>query len=327
MKTATLSKDELKKVMHKRQNGICVISNKPLPACENTELYDLDRYPISGKDGGKYELGNVRALLPKTHSRDRHNNQSIEDENIVRLKVTMDDYHQIIKLRNKIDNQIRAGKRHDVLSNNILDYLVDESLRMNDKVKEIRKDINSEIGNITSPNYQKLRDCIMTNKGLAEISVAELIYRIDIEKAEYPSSLWEYAGLGGSSIDRYKKGQSGGGCQTLRNAVYNIGRNLLKSHNEFYTILYYNRKGKTEKSNTTVKERCSNGKTKEIMWKDATPSHRDLDALRIMNKHFLSDLWYIWRTIWGLNTEDLYVEAHLGHHDIISPFDRGWPRI
>jgi hypothetical protein len=64
---------------------------------------------------------------------------------------------------------------------------------------------------------------------------------------------------------------------------------------------------------------------KDVMWKDAKPSHRHGAALRAVAKHFLADYWFVGRTLLGLPTNDLYVKEHLGHQSaIIDPKTRGW---
>jgi hypothetical protein len=60
------------------------------------------------------------------------------------------------------------------------------------------------------------------------------------------------------------------------------------------------------------------------MWKDTKPCHRHGAAIRKMIKHFLADLWFVWRETENLPTTPLYVESVLGHTGIIKPEERGW---
>jgi hypothetical protein len=90
--------------------------------------------------------------------------------------------------------------------------------------------------------------------------------------------------------------------------------------------VYYACKTKLEQSEKMVRERRrGDGKIVEVMWKDAMPIHRHLAAIRKMMKHFLADLWFVWRTLEGLPTTDLYVREHLGHEGaLINPAAHGW---
>lgn len=313
-----MTKENLKKIKYEEQNGLCAISGKPLP--ENLSLTDLDRI-VAGKDGGEYVIENVRLVLPGIHNKEIHGNEPIQNPQIVKLKTLMDDYRQTIKFKNKIENQIRAGERHDNLSSDAKIYFCKIASGVNDRINSMRLVIKKCVNDIDLPIIKAMKSV----RGVAEISIAEVITCIDINKAEHPSALWKYAGLAGLSIDRYKKGQSGGGRQSLRDAMYNLASSFLRSSNMDYRQIYDNRKEKTTNSEKLIKERQVGGKIKEIMWKDAKKNHRHLDALRIMTKHWLADLWYVWRTLKKLSTSDLYVKEHLGHKSaVIDPKKMGW---
>ena len=100
------TKDDLKRIMREQQEGLCAITGLPLP--EDTKLFDLDRYPIPGSNGGKYEPGNVRALLPQAH-RDVHDN--MPDDQLTELRMTMREYRTWVAIRNKLANHFLAYKR------------------------------------------------------------------------------------------------------------------------------------------------------------------------------------------------------------------------
>ena len=73
-----------------------------------------------------------------------------------------------------------------------------------------------------------------------------------------------------------------------------------------------------------VKTRNTQGKLIDAMWCDTKPSHRHGAAIRKMLKHFLADVWKVWRTIEGLPTPHLYVQEKMGHTHIVQPEQRGW---
>jgi len=159
--------------------------------------------------------------------------------------------------------------------------------------------------------------------GIGPIGVAELITVVQIEKAKYPSSLWSYVGYDGPSEKRHEKGVKGGGNKSLRTAMYNLGMGLIKAQNEHYTPLYYTYKEGLETNQRTVMHGPI-GRKVETAWADVNPGRRHMAALRFMNKIFLADFWFVWRTLEGLPTPELYVKAYLGHNAAIAPRERGW---
>ena len=55
------NKNEVKRLLRERQNGRCAITGLALP--EDTSLFDAERI-VPKSQGGKYELENLRAVLP-----------------------------------------------------------------------------------------------------------------------------------------------------------------------------------------------------------------------------------------------------------------------
>jgi hypothetical protein len=317
-----LGKPEMKAIMREEQDGKCAISGKPLP--EDVKLFDLDRHPLQGNKGGKYELGNVRAVLPQAH-RDAHDN--VPSGELGALRNTMREYRTWVKQRNQIANSFLAVKRqmgdmsddteggYGILLEQAADYVKFFKKRAEKMVKAIE-------GNA-------IVDLILAQKGIGPIYAAEIITTLNPEIASTPSAFWAYVGYHGPSKDRYTKGEKGGGNKAFRSVMYNLGMNFIKNKNEYYEPLYRQRKAKTEVSEKLVyhKGKMANGKStsgKEIPWCETTPGRRHLDALRWMNKQFLADLWHVWRKVLGLETKMLYAANHLGHTDIVDPKDRGW---
>jgi hypothetical protein len=128
---------------------------------------------------------------------------------------------------------------------------------------------------------------------------AMLISLLDLDKAPYPSSFWAYAGLDvapdGKRRSRRKPHlipreylTKTGGIRTRLSLTYNpflkarlmggLGPSLLRTKNETYGAVYLERRGRLE----VVEE--------PEIWK-----HND--ALGVMLKAFLKDLWVNWRRV------------------------------
>ena len=314
-----MGKTLLKERKAKKQNGMGALSELPLP--EETKLFDTHR-KVLRMDGGGYDDENFIVDLPETHMKE-HEIWKDRPKELEELKKLVDDYRQMLKLVLKINNQLLAVDRGtDKLSQDTQDFLNTILVQVHTETKERVKRIERWI---RKRKDRPLIHALISPKGVGPITVAELLVDIDIAKAKHPSSLWAYVGYDKPSIDRYQKGQMGGGNKPLRCVLFNLGASFLKCAAP-YSEVYYQRKAKLEVSEKLVRERAKgNGQIKEIMWKDAMPIHRHLDALRVMNKHFLADLWFVWRTLAGLDTNDLYVKEHLGHASaIINPKERGW---
>ena len=311
-----LSKEDLKVRKRTEQDGLCAITAEPLP--EDVMLFDLDRI-IPGNQGGKYTLANTRAILPAAH-RDFHGNEMREETELLRLRQVMRDYRTVIKLRNGIANQERATQRRMVEPTKEITAMFGEMVfDAETHIAYYKKLCIRQLDRVAHP----MIPILLAHRGLGSIYAAEIITTLRIDVATYPSSFWKYVGWAGPSKDRYKKGEKGGGNKAFRSVLYNLGMNFLKNKNEFYAPIYYRRKLKMAENNSVVSHRV-NGVTKDVAWKDVNPGRRHNDALRIMGKHFLADLWYVWREVEGLPTEKLYVEEVLKHTHIVNPKDRGW---
>lgn len=313
------TKEELKVLVAEEQDFLCAITGNPLPMSNgkvNTALIDLDRV-LPGSEGGRYVYGNVRAVLPAAH-RDAHDNRGIEDPELRELRSLMDDYRTTMRLGNKMSNARLAQTRRMGEVSAELDVLFTamEEL-LGEHQSSFKKEAEKQLKRIELP----IAEAIHNIHGIGPIGVAELITTIQIEKAQYPSSLWSYVGYAGPSSERHKKGVKGGGNKSLRTAMYNVGMGLIKAKNEDYTESYYRYKERLENSQKTVKHGPSK---KETAWADVNPGRRHLAALRYMNKMFLADLWFVWRTLEGLPTPELYVNDKLGHEAMIAPEKRGW---
>ena len=325
----------MNKKAFKQEKEICELSGEVMP--EIPELKDTDRIKPKA-DGGIYDKKNTRVVLPIEHMK-RHGTLRERETDIDLLKSLIDDRQQIIKLVNKINNQILAYNRMTDNPSEFSISILNETL---EKPAEYRKALDREIVKLLKQmrKTDKLIDAAMNIKGVGEITVAYLTTYIELdgkypddytkdpkragtERCPHPSSIWAYCGYDKASHERYTKGIAGGGNKTLRTILFNTAESMIKSKSP-YTEVYYNHKHRLELSEKITKSRNTQGKLIECMWKDTKPGHRHGSAMRVMIKHFLADYWFVGRTLKGLSTRPLYVEEYLGHTGIIKPEERGW---
>ena len=155
-------------------------------------------------------------------------------------------------------------------------------------------------------------------KGIGPAMAGVIISEIDIARAEYPSSLWKYAGL-----DVAKDGQGrsrkaehleeseyiskDGEVKTKRGITFNpflktkligvLGTSFLRAGDNPYRTIYDNYKRRLQ--NMPAHQEKSKG-------------HIHNMAIRYMVKRFLVDLYQHWRKLEGLPVADEYSKAKLG---------------
>jgi len=104
--------------------------------------------------------------------------------------------------------------------------------------------------------------------------------------------------------------------KSLRAALLGVLADGFIKASSSYRFEYYDKyKNRLENSTNVVKER-KGGKIIDVMWKDATPQHRNMAAKRYMIKMFLKDLYVIWRGFEGLPVRPSYQEEYLGHKHV-----------
>ena len=158
---------------------------------------------------------------------------------------------------------------------------------------------------------------LKTVRGCGPAMSAVIISEIDISRAQYPSSLWKYAGLdvaGGAGRSRKKEhlreidyinkaGEPAKRVGITFNPLLKtkltgvLGGCLLKAGSQPYRDIY-----------DGYKHRLEN----HPVWKDRTKGHRHNAAIRYMVKRFLVDLYNAWRAIEGLPVAPEYSVAKLG---------------
>jgi len=286
-----------------------------------TPLNDVHR-KISRIEGGEYVEDNTVIIQPKEHAklhgcwRDR---DTISDE----LKAIFDDRQHIIKLKNKVNNQLLAAKRD-------MDTLLPETKEMlEEQLKVYEKMLAKRTSNLKKKvkefaKVDKLTEVTLKVPSIGEVTAAALHVFVDLTKARHASCLWSYVGLHKASHERYTKGETSGGNKTLRTVLYTTADSQIKGRGS-YREVYDNTKARLEKSENITTTRLPGGKLVKKPWKEVSKGHRDGAAKRQIMKHFLADYWYVGRTLLGLPTSALYPEAILGgNHRTIMPEERGW---
>jgi len=290
-------------------------------------LVDIHRHEPRAK-GGTYTEDNSILLTPEAHMK-LHDTWRDREPTINNLKILIDDRNQIIKIRNKVNNQLLAYKRGtDHQNEATVQWLESQAKTYTVEVAERDKALKRFMKRIAKEN--PLAKAALGVKGVAEVTVAYCLVYIDPTKARHASSVWKYAGLHCANHERYKAGEAGGGNKTLRTVLFTMADSQMKGRTRgaAYGEIYDRIKGRLEVSEKTTKSRFAGDKgtaPREVMWKDAKPSHRHGAALRGIMKHFLADYWFVARTIAGLPTDSGYAEDQLGkNHLTIKPQERGW---
>lgn len=155
-------------------------------------------------------------------------------------------------------------------------------------------------------------------KGLGVLTSAQLLAIIgDMTRFRMPSSLWHYFGVGSYDED--------GNAQRLKRGVETtwnpkakalllgvIGPNFLKQKSQ-YRIIYDKRAEKTKKSKPIIWNLNPDG-TKH-KGKNMHPKHGYKDAIRVMMKRFLCELWKAGYLAKGLEpSRKPYVLNNPNHH-------------
>ena len=311
-----MQKKALKTSIAEKQKGNCKLSGKALKS--NLSLIDTDR--VNPKNnGGTYTKDNTRIVDPIEHMK-RHGNYKTRQEEIDNLKTMVDGREQLMKAAYSANNRLLAYQRGtDNLDRQSLEMLEEQKLQTMKQLGRAERNMIKYVKNMAHPMAQ----AAIKIKGLGELTIAQLLVYVDIEKAQYASSLWAYCGYDKPSHKRYEKNVAGGGNKTLRSAMYRMADSMIKTRS-IYRDVYDREKQKLANSRKIVETRNTQGKLIKCEWKDTKPSHRHGAAMRKMIKHFLADFWLVWRTLEGLETNDLYVKEKMGHTGIISPKERGW---
>ena len=314
-----MSKASLKRNIIEQYGNLCQLSGETLS--EDTSLFDTHRKNPK-RSGGDYSDSNTIVAIPTAHMQE-HETLRVRTAPFEKLKSLVDERNKIMQARIKINNQLLAYQRMtDHPSDEMVSFISAQvkvfEAEEGRKLRKIEKHIKS------MEDDTPLIKAMLGIRGVGVVTVAYCLVYIDIAKARHASSLWKYVGLHTPSHLRYTKGEAGGGNKTLRTVLYTMADSQIKSRGN-YRGVYDNTKQRLERSEKPVETRNRQGKMELKAWKDTMPCHRDGAAKRAVIKHFLADLWMVWRTLEGLETSALYPEAILGGtHRTIMPVERGW---
>ena len=246
-----MSKKILKENLKERQNGKSNRSNQFLPP--EQELWDASRH-LPKSQGGDLTLENTEGILPK-ETLEKYDNLRIRQEELEHLKCLIDARRQIMKLLISSDNRLLAYHRWvDNLDKDTVEFLEEQSKNCRNKLNQLDSKIKKYLNKMHDPIIK----VALNVKGVGPITVAYMLVYVDINKTEYVSCLWAYAGIHTPAKDRYKKGETSGGNKTLRTILYTMATSMIKTGSP-YREVYDNEKKKLENSKKIINTRTTKG--------------------------------------------------------------------
>jgi len=158
-------------------------------------------------------------------------------------------------------------------------------------------------------------DWLTAIKGLkAGGLAAQLLAQIDdIGKFDTVSKLWMFSGWGlrDGQVVRCKSGEKSPYNRRLKSIGYLIMDQFVRQQTPLYADIYYDEK-RRQRQLHPEKIKGENGK-----WK-FNDGHIDNRARRKTIKIFLQHLWVNWRESEGLAVTEPYIQAIMGHTNIIT---------
>lgn len=275
------------------------------------------------RKGGTYQDENVEILSPRDHMAE-HGTLRVREEWSENLKSAVDQRRQVMKVWNKVNNQLLAYTRHTDSKPNpeAVKWLEEQSAVLKTELDRHSKLVAKAMQDFAT--MDAFSRVALAVPSIGPLTVAQCLVYIDLSKARHASSLWAYVGLDKPSHARFEAGKASGGNRTLRTALYLMSDSQIKGRGP-YREVYDRVKARLEISEKLVKSRNTQGHLIEIAWKDAKPCHRHGAALRAVMKHYLADYWFVGREMLGLENGPCYAEAMLGgNHKTVNPRERGW---
>lgn len=285
-------------------------------------LIDIHR-PNPKHEGGEYVDGNMEVLSPVDHMK-HHEIWREREPNLENLKAIIDQRNQVMKLNQKIQNQIMAFKRNtdNDPDGSTMAYLQEAAQQFKKDMDDMDKELTRFVKRMAK--VDRLMEVALAVPSCGPVTVAYMRAYIDIEKARHASSLWSYCGLHKASHERYTKGEAGGGNKTLRCKLFTFADSQMKGRGP-YRVIYDQVKDRLKVSQKVVKTRNTKGNLVEVPWSETKACHVHGAALRAVMKHFLADYWFVARELAGLENGPCYAEAQLGgNHKTVNPRERGW---
>jgi hypothetical protein len=188
-----------------------------------------------------------------------------------------------------------------------------EQMRLDEWLKTTKK-MMIAAGHTVGPMWE----WITSIRGLTAGSLAaQLLAQIDdIGKFDTVSKLWRFAGWAviDGKRERCKKGKTSSYNRRLKSTCYLIGEQFITHQTPLYADIYYAEKARLRRLYPEPIE------APDSPWKyNYTASHIHRMARRKMIKIFLQHLWVKWRELDGLPVSEPYVQAIMGHTNIIQP--------
>ena len=166
-------------------------------------------------------------------------------------------------------------------------------------------------------------------KGVGPAMAGVILSEIDIHKAEYPSSLWKFAGLDVVVVTNEQTGElKGEGRSKRANHLVDVEYMNKDGKQATRRSITYNPFLKTKLAGVLgsvfVKQNAAKSPYRKAYddykfrlqntpaWADKTDMHRHKAAIRYAVKRFLVDLYKAWRALEGLPVAPEYSEAKLG---------------
>lgn len=209
--------------------------------------------------------------------------------------------------------RIKIDQRNNIKSKFIESDSIDTKILEKEEAK-----IQKQMENILN-SFPVYTNFLCKIKGVGTIISAKLLSYIDIRKANKPSAMIKYCGLGVTDGEADHK--AAGKLLTYNPELKTIclghlGETLIKLNHEKYRQIYDNAKeryiGKYGDEATTS---AKSGDRKNGKW---NKMRVHLTARRIMVKQFLSDFWSQWRKSEGLSFSYPYAIDVLGHRTYIT---------
>lgn len=192
-------------------------------------------------------------------------------------------------------------------------------------------------------------------KGVGKENIGKVVGPIDIEKANYISSLWKFSGFAPDKEGKAMRRVKGGGKleynSQLRSMCWRLATSLKRARGKFYNY-YLKEKDKYQVRfendgykilpTPVGKWVCLNCGASWARKRDIAPccanqhvdkklreeppgviwlGHLDAMAVRKMIKLFLACLWLVWREVENLPVSSPYAIDVLKHHSLIEPWE------
>ena len=258
-----------------------------------------------------------------------------EEDRLEELKQTREQLREATKFMYdlqalRISAGNRAGSKTAVLGPDHLKSLHVQEFLLDSLESNAKKELNRLLK--SGPFYGHwLKD----QKGIGPVLAGVLLSEIDIVRADTPSKIWAYCGIGvfpDGTGQRRRKGEKANFNPWLKAKVVEVMADCFLKSKSPWADFYYNRKTRKENQLEQVCRGCEGrGKRKSASddgeagavcsncegtggpapW-GTGKAHRNRDAKRIMAKMFLREMWREWRTFEGLEVVAPYEEAYLG---------------